>query len=58
MLPAISTREILLNGSSAILAAAIKIDVECVKNLPRWFNSFIVVDKSAAIAAAGFVLDK
>jgi hypothetical protein len=36
--PATLTREIRFDGSSAILVAATKIDVERLKNLPRLFR--------------------
>src|SRR5437660_2405872 len=52
--PAISTREIRFDGSSAILASAIKIDVERLKNSPRRFNSFTVADKSGRDGGCAF----
>jgi len=52
--PAISTREIRFDGSSAILASAIKINVARLKNSPRRFNSFTVADKSGRDGACAF----
>jgi len=42
---AISTREIRFDGSSAIHAAAIKLDVERLKNSPRGQSALFVLDK-------------
>jgi len=47
--PAISTCAIRVDGSCAILAAAIKIDVERLKNPRPFWSHGIVVEKTASV---------